>query len=181
MSGPISDANGRRRFVIVESLAFALASTACAVAPNIGALLVSRVAEGLAGGTVVATGRAMVTDRYDDAEAAKRFATMFVFLVIGPIIAPVIGSVLLVAGDWRTTFGFLAVLGLASRRRSGVDRNRHLSRRRRDGTDPWLVRSPGRPQYGGGHGRALAESMGSPRSAVTAEVTVQQPSAAGNS
>lgn len=47
--GPISDAFGRKRPLYISLIVFALSSGACALAPNISALIVARFFQGLAG------------------------------------------------------------------------------------------------------------------------------------
>lgn len=111
LAGPLSDGRGRRPFVVGGSALFCLASSWCALAPPIGVLLTARAVEGLAAGAAVATGRAMLTDRFRGVEAARRFATLFVFLLLGPVVAPVLGSAVLTFTSWRGTFVLLAGLG----------------------------------------------------------------------
>ncbi|MBD8140307.1 MFS transporter, partial [Frigoribacterium sp. CFBP 13605] len=47
--GPVSDGRGRRRILLGGTVLFALASLACAVAPDAATLVVARVAQGLGG------------------------------------------------------------------------------------------------------------------------------------
>lgn len=111
ISGPLSDSRGRRPFVLVGALGFMGASAACALAPSIWVLLVARVIQGLSGGAGVVAGRGMVTDRFEGTAAEKLLATLFSFLLIGPVIAPVIGGVLVSAAGWRSIFWFTTATG----------------------------------------------------------------------
>lgn len=110
--GPISDGVGRRRMMIVGSAVFAAASLGCAVAPSIWLLLTCRLVQGAAGGCGVALGRAVISDRYEGTEAATRFGVITSISLIGPVIAPAIGSVILAYGDWRDVFVALTVVGV---------------------------------------------------------------------
>lgn len=113
LSGPISDARGRRRMVLGSCLVFTLTSLLCALASS-GLLLVGeRAVQGLAAGVGAAVGRAMVTDSYERRRAALVFGTMASISLLGPVIAPGIGAGLLVFGDWRIVFLFLAAIGIA--------------------------------------------------------------------
>lgn len=47
--GPISDAYGRKRPLYISLVVFVISSLACAVAPNITALIIARLFQGLAG------------------------------------------------------------------------------------------------------------------------------------
>lgn len=110
--GPISDGVGRRRMMIVSSAVFAGSSLGCALAPDIAVLLACRLVQGAAGGCGVALGRAVISDRYDGAEAAKRFGMLTSITLLGPVVAPAIGSLILAFGGWRDVFTALTLVGL---------------------------------------------------------------------
>jgi DHA1 family bicyclomycin/chloramphenicol resistance-like MFS transporter len=112
-SGPVSDARGRRRMVIAACAVFAVMSVLCAIAPTGWLLVAARAIQGIAAGTAVAVGRAVVTDRYRGREAAAMFGTLSAVSLLGPVLAPAVGGVLLTFGDWRGVFWFLALVGLA--------------------------------------------------------------------
>jgi len=109
--GPVSDGHGRRRLMILSSASFAVVSAVCAVAPNAPVLIAARVLEGLAGGCGVAVGRAVISDRYSGLDAAARYGTLASITLLAPIVAPAVGALVLLAGDWRAVFVFLAALG----------------------------------------------------------------------
>lgn len=111
--GPVSDAVGRRRLLVAGSLAFTLASVACAVSPSGPLLVVLRLVQGVVAGSGVAVGRAVVSDRWTGARAAAMFGTLAAITLLGPVVAPAIGGVVLQVGGWREVFVFLAVLGAA--------------------------------------------------------------------
>jgi len=111
VSGPISDARGRRRLVLGSCLVFTLTSMLCALAQS-GLVLVSeRAVQGLAAGVGAAIGKAMVTDHFDRRRAALVFGTMASISLLGPVIAPGLGAGLLTLGSWRVVFWFLAGIG----------------------------------------------------------------------
>jgi DHA1 family bicyclomycin/chloramphenicol resistance-like MFS transporter len=70
------------------------------------------VLQGFAGGCGAAVGRAVVSDRYEGLDAAARYGTLMAVSLLGPIVAPAVGGLILAAGDWRTVFGFLTALGV---------------------------------------------------------------------
>lgn len=109
--GPVSDGTGRRRMVLASSATFALASLGCALAPDVGWLLVLRLVQGVAGGCGVALGRAVISDRYEGVEAATRYGTLTAVVLLGPVVAPAVGSGILALGDWRDVFVVLALVG----------------------------------------------------------------------
>src|SRR5215211_3952177 len=74
--GPVSDATGRRRILIVFSAAFAVLSVVCAAAPNATVLIAARGLQGIAGGCGLAVGRAVVSDRHSGGDAAVRYGVL---------------------------------------------------------------------------------------------------------
>jgi MFS transporter, DHA1 family, multidrug resistance protein len=110
--GPVSDATGRRRILIVFSAAFAVLSVVCAAAPNASVLIAARGLQGVAGGCGLAVGRAVVSDRHSGSNAAVRYGVLASIMLLAPVVAPAIGGVILLFGDWRTIFLFLAGLGV---------------------------------------------------------------------
>ncbi|BBH69953.1 Bcr/CflA family drug resistance efflux transporter [Actinoplanes sp. OR16] len=113
VSGPVSDARGRRRIIVGACVVFTVMSMLCAIAPTGWLLVAARAVQGIAAGTAVACGRAVVTDRYRGREAAALFGTLAAISLLGPVLAPAIGGVLLTFGDWRIVFWFLALVGVA--------------------------------------------------------------------
>ena len=110
--GPVSDGRGRRKMLVGGAIAFAVSSALCAVAPNGATLVAGRLVEGIVGGAGVAIGRAVISDRYEGAAAAARYGALTAITLLGPVLAPVIGGVILTVGDWRSIFVFLAGIGL---------------------------------------------------------------------
>jgi DHA1 family bicyclomycin/chloramphenicol resistance-like MFS transporter len=112
IAGPLSDALGRRRPLLVGLLAYFVASGLCALAPSIGPLLLLRFVQGLAGAAGIAIARAVVQDRAHGVAAARAYSLLTVVTGLGPILAPVAGGLLLHITDWRGIFVTLAVIGL---------------------------------------------------------------------
>ncbi len=110
--GPLSDQIGRRVPLIASTALHVLACVGAAYAPDLVLLGVFRVLQGLgaAAGAVVAT--AMVRDLFGGYPLVRMLANLSLVNGLAPILAPVIGSQLLLLVDWRGLFWFLAVLGL---------------------------------------------------------------------
>ena len=111
--GPLSDAIGRRRLVLLGTAAFAVASVLCALSPTAPVLVVARLVQGLAGAAGTVAGRAMVTDVLSGVRRARVIASLSAINAVGPVVAPLIGGVLLGVGTWRLSFWLLAGVGLA--------------------------------------------------------------------
>jgi len=109
--GPLSDAYGRRRVIVVALLVYTLTAVGCALAPSFAVLLAARALQGLAGGAGMIVGRAIVRDLFDGARARQLMAQMTMVVGLAPAIAPVVGGYLHAAFGWRASFAFLALLG----------------------------------------------------------------------
>ncbi|WP_024800651.1 multidrug effflux MFS transporter [Nocardia sp. BMG51109] len=109
--GPLSDSVGRRRPIIVGTALFAVFSLACAVAPNIAVLNVTRFLEGVAGAAGMVLARAVLTDRFHGPDLPRYFSMLTMVLGVAPVAAPVIGGAILSVGSWRIVFVALAVFG----------------------------------------------------------------------
>lgn len=111
--GPISDAVGRRRVILVGIVIFTLASVGAALAPDMPSLLAYRFIQGLSAGVGLIVGRAVVRDCLDGDDAQRLMSKISMIFGVAPAIAPVIGGWLLGWTDWRGIFWFLALFGLA--------------------------------------------------------------------
>jgi MFS transporter, DHA1 family, multidrug resistance protein len=111
LAGPLSDALGRRRPVLVGLAVYTASSALCAVAPDVWTLSVLRLIQGAAGAAGIVIARAVVRDLYSGVEAARFFARLMVVIGLAPILAPIIGGQLLHVTDWRGVFLVLAGIG----------------------------------------------------------------------
>src|SRR5215210_4696931 len=107
--GPLSDAFGRRRPLLIGLAAHGLMSLLCAVAPSIGLLAVTRTLQGLAGAAVAVVVMAVVRDLFTGIRAAQLLSRLILVLGVAPILAPSLGSALLNVTSWRGVFVVLAV------------------------------------------------------------------------
>jgi DHA1 family bicyclomycin/chloramphenicol resistance-like MFS transporter len=112
--GPIADAYGRRLPLILGVSLFALASLACAAAPTIEWLIAARFVQGIGGAAVGVVPRAVIRDRYTGLEATRLMALVMLVISIGPMLAPLIGSMLLLVGSWRLVFVALLLVAAMS-------------------------------------------------------------------
>lgn len=109
--GPVSDALGRRRILLLGTAVFALASVACALAPTAPVLIAARLVQGLGGACGSIASRAMVTDVLTGARRARVIGSLAAINAVGPVAAPLVGGALLLVGTWRLPFWTLAVVG----------------------------------------------------------------------
>jgi DHA1 family bicyclomycin/chloramphenicol resistance-like MFS transporter len=110
--GAVSDATGRRGLLLACAIVFAVLSAVCAFAPSGLVLVAARLGEGIAAGGGVVVSRAVVTDTHDGPAAAAKFGTLASITFFGPILAPVIGGLVLSHGSWRIVFAGLTGFGV---------------------------------------------------------------------
>jgi MFS transporter, DHA1 family, multidrug resistance protein len=111
--GPVSDAVGRRRVILVGVTGFLCASIGCALSRSIEQLLLFRALQGVFTGAGLIVGRAIVRDLYDGPQAQKVMAMITLFFGIAPALAPIVGGLVFRVADWHAVFWFLALYGAA--------------------------------------------------------------------
>jgi len=111
--GTLGDRFGRKRPLYAGLALFVIASAGCALAINAQSLILLRFIQGFGVCAGTAISRAMIRDLHTGHQAARLLAFSFLIIGISPVLAPVLGSALLMIGGWRMMFWLLAGLGLA--------------------------------------------------------------------
>lgn len=111
LAGSISDSIGRRKPILFALAIYVVASFFIFSAESIEIVILLRIAQGLAGGSLISVTQAMVRDQTDGKDSAKAFSIMLLIKSIAPILAPVVGAFIILAADWRAIFLFLTLLG----------------------------------------------------------------------
>lgn len=114
VAGPLSDRLGRRAPLILGILLALLGSIGCALAPSVELLLVMRVLQGIGGGFGMVLGRAVLIDMTDGPELFRTMNIMQGVGGIAPIVAPLLGGMILLVGQWREIFWVIAGMSLIS-------------------------------------------------------------------
>ncbi|MFM2483689.1 multidrug effflux MFS transporter [Celerinatantimonas yamalensis] len=109
--GPLSDRLGRRPPLLISLLILVVASWTCYFAVNVEQLILARFIQGVMGSGGVVISRAIARDKYQSSALTQFFALLMMINGIAPIIAPVVGGILLTWLNWRDIF---MVLGIAS-------------------------------------------------------------------
>ncbi len=109
--GPLSDRFGRRKPLLIGIALFIIASVACVSFDNIWAFIFWRFIQALGGCVGVVIAIAIVNDKFPLKEAAAIFALMMVVGSLAPMLAPIMGGVLLDFFSWKFIFGVLFGLG----------------------------------------------------------------------
>jgi len=114
--GPLSDRYGRKPALTVGLALYAAASVLCLVAVNIYMLVAGRVLQAIGSGAVCSVSMAIVKDVFKGEAVEKVLVWMQTMSTLAPMLAPVLGAVLLKVTSWRGLFVTLlccAVAGLA--------------------------------------------------------------------
>jgi DHA1 family bicyclomycin/chloramphenicol resistance-like MFS transporter len=115
--GPVADRFGRRIPLLIGVGLFTAASVACAYAPNLEWLIGARFVQALGGCAGMVISRAIVSDKCDAVGSAKVFSQLMLVMGLAPILAPLIGGVLVNVAGWQSIFlaltVFSALAGLA--------------------------------------------------------------------
>ncbi len=103
-TGPLSDAFGRKRVILVGSGLYGLAALACYFAPSLEILLAARLLQGLAAAAPRTVAIAMVRDLYSGREMAKIMSFAMMIFTIVPALAPLMGQGVIALGGWKSIF-----------------------------------------------------------------------------
>ncbi|MBB2887949.1 MULTISPECIES: multidrug effflux MFS transporter [Pseudomonas] len=115
--GPVADRFGRRLPLLTGVGLFTVASLACAYAPSLEWLIGARFVQALGGCAGMVIARAVVSDKCDAVGSAKVFSQLMLVMGLAPILAPMLGGLLVNTTGWQSIFlvltGFSALAGLA--------------------------------------------------------------------
>ena len=111
--GPITDRFGRKPPLYWSLALFIVSSAACAFAPSIRIMSFFRLLQaiGACGGSVIS--RAIVRDLFPPSELRRIFSMLILVVGVSPVIAPMLGSYLLIWFGWRAAFVTQTLIGIA--------------------------------------------------------------------
>lgn len=103
-SGWLADRFGRRAMFRTTLAAFALASFACALAPNLDTLIIARVLQGLGGGALMPVGMAIVLGLFPKERHGRAIAVWGMAAMLAPAVGPSLGGWLVTSVSWHWLF-----------------------------------------------------------------------------
>ncbi|TRD22420.1 multidrug effflux MFS transporter [Palleronia caenipelagi] len=112
--GPLADRFGRRKTLFAGLLIFILASVGASFAGTFQQLLLWRILQGIGAASTRVIVTAVVRDRFAGADMASVMSLVMMVFMIMPVIAPNLGSLILIFGNWRLLSVFVCVSGLTA-------------------------------------------------------------------
>jgi DHA1 family bicyclomycin/chloramphenicol resistance-like MFS transporter len=110
--GPLSDRYGRKLLIFSGLSVYMLFSFAISQAATIEQLWMYRFLQAVGGGIAVVNTGAIVRDLFSGKEAAKVFTVISMIMMIAPMIAPALGTLILEVSGWQYIFIFLFAYSL---------------------------------------------------------------------
>lgn len=109
--GPLSDRYGRRKLLLVSITIYIVASLGCMWIDSVEQLLILRFVQALGGAGAMVLARTVARDLFPLSDAARILSLMHLIAMLATLIAPIIGTWLVLIHGWRTIFFALASVG----------------------------------------------------------------------
>jgi DHA2 family multidrug resistance protein len=105
---------GRRQYFTATIVGFTLVSVLCGMATSIGSLILFRVLQGLFGGGLIATAQSALRDTFPPEEVGMSQGAFAIVVIVGPIVAPVLGGYIVDSLSWQWIFFINVIPGIVS-------------------------------------------------------------------
>ncbi|MGK3600951.1 MFS transporter [Klebsiella variicola] len=111
-AGRIADRSGRKPVAIVGAVIFVVASLLCAQAHASSHFLVGRFIQGIGAGSCYVVAFAILRDTLDDRRRAKVLSLLNGITCIIPVLAPVLGHLIMLKYPWQSLFYTMTGMGV---------------------------------------------------------------------
>lgn len=112
LGGPLSDSFGRKKVALLGLFLFSTSSLLAVFVTNVQALWVLRFIQAVGGGGASVVNMAFVRDWFEGKEVARLSSLIGMIMMLAPLVAPVIGTFLLVQFGWQSIFLFMFFLSI---------------------------------------------------------------------
>ncbi|MCW3781123.1 multidrug effflux MFS transporter [Defluviimonas salinarum] len=136
VTGPLSDAFGRRVVIIGGALLYCLGALLAWAAPTLELVLAARILQGLGVAGPRVAGLALVRDLYAGREMARLISFVMMVFALVPAVAPLFGSFIIAGFGWRAIFMAFVLFALLSMSWFGLRQAETLPRERRRAFSP---------------------------------------------
>jgi EmrB/QacA subfamily drug resistance transporter len=104
LCGWAADRFGARAMFLLAVATFGASALACGLATSLPALLAARVLQGCAGALLLPVGRIIVLRSIDKSEFLRAMSMLTLPVMLGPVIGPPIGGLIVTVASWRWLF-----------------------------------------------------------------------------
>jgi EmrB/QacA subfamily drug resistance transporter len=104
ISGWVADRFGARRVFIGAIVVFTLGSVACGAAHSLAQLVAARILQGIGGALMVPVGRLVLVRTVEKSELVRAMSFVSVPALIGPVMGPPLGGLIVTYASWRWIF-----------------------------------------------------------------------------
>jgi EmrB/QacA subfamily drug resistance transporter len=111
-SGHVADRFGARTVFSTAIVVFTLSSILCARAPTLPLLVAARLLQGAGGAMMIPVGRLVLLRSVDRADLVSAMSWFLVPGLIGPILGPPVGGLIVTYLDWRWIFYINVPIGV---------------------------------------------------------------------
>lgn len=110
--GPISDAIGRKRALVLGLVIYAVGTLIALLAQSLEAVILGRIIQGAGvAGPKIAT-RAMIRDQFEGEAMARVMSFLFSLFILVPMVAPALGQAVISVAGWRAMFAIYLAMAL---------------------------------------------------------------------
>jgi EmrB/QacA subfamily drug resistance transporter len=114
VSGWLADRYGTRRVFLSAMALFILSSIACGLAVNAEMLIASRVPQGIAAAMMMPVGRSTIVRTFPRGELLRAMNFVVVPALLGPLLGPTVGGLIVHWLSWRDIFFVNVPVGLVA-------------------------------------------------------------------
>lgn len=114
VSGWMADRFGTRRVFAIAIVTFTLASVLCGLSVNTPMLIAARLLQGLGGAMMMPVGRLAIIRTFPKAELLGAMNFVIIPALIGPLLGPTVGGLIVHLASWRVIFFINVPVGLVA-------------------------------------------------------------------
>ncbi len=104
LTGLVTTKYGTRNVALASTVLFGVASVLCGTATGLNQMIIYRLFQGIGGAFLPALAQSYVVGNFTEEEQPKIMTIVTVCIVLGPIIGPIMGGVIIENWNWRWVF-----------------------------------------------------------------------------
>ena len=109
--GSLADRYGRKPVLLVTTVIYVAFGILCAFSESYDLLLIARFIQGLAASAMGVLANSIIRDRYEGDAMARTMSTIMMVFMAVPVMAPMLGQLVLVFAPWQVIFIVLSAFG----------------------------------------------------------------------